>query len=463
MRMPMSFIFKKNILPMLRVQKSKRAGFTLLELIGVMVVISILLAVALPSAIDLIQVQRSVNERAELPKIAEALKRGMLREQVFPIYENDAYELTAGNDDYWWNLAARHGGGSANEVRYPLGARPGSDNTRKLYFAQPAWDGQSFFQVTGVGAGWLSDPQDPRELRLLLVSTSSSDLPLPDSLTTNQFDALWDDWAIGNDGDPATGAWANYGFSAAAAAWTGRAPELNVQRIDLRDWVSTVVIENRRAILEQSGASVAGLGSLSAALTFWDRGSVSVWASNLQDSGFVLQTGETTEANAGEDIDGNGIIDSGEDLNGNGILDSGEDLNNNGVLDHPARIYTEVIDIIQTDRGRRIEVENPLNNPIVPKPALVTVSGRFQGNTRTFTGALTLTERAPFSLLDPNGSLNPLPLSGWAIGDPYKQTRYFLPQQELLLGEPWGFSEVGIFTISATFSTLRFDGVEWHY
>ena len=95
----------------------RRAGFTLLELIGVMAVIAILSAAVLPGAIDLIRTQRAVNEGAELPKIAEALKRGMLREQVFPIYENDASVPTDGNDAYWWNLAERHGGGSANEVR----------------------------------------------------------------------------------------------------------------------------------------------------------------------------------------------------------------------------------------------------------------------------------------------------------------------------------------------------------
>ena len=109
-----------------------RAGFTLLELIGVMAVIAILAAAVLPGAIDLIRTQRAVKEGEVLPKIADALQRGMLREQVFPIYENDADELTEGNDAYWWNLAARHGGGSANELRYPLGIRPGSEVTRKL-------------------------------------------------------------------------------------------------------------------------------------------------------------------------------------------------------------------------------------------------------------------------------------------------------------------------------------------
>ena len=108
-----------------------------------MAVIAILAAAVLPGAIELIRTQRVVKEGAVLPKIAEALKRGMLREQVFPIYENDADKLTEDNEAYWWNLG-RHGGGSANEVRYPLGIRPGSTTTRKLYFAETNWGRDSF-------------------------------------------------------------------------------------------------------------------------------------------------------------------------------------------------------------------------------------------------------------------------------------------------------------------------------
>ncbi|MEC7610015.1 MAG: prepilin-type N-terminal cleavage/methylation domain-containing protein, partial [Verrucomicrobiota bacterium] len=66
------------------------AGFTLVELIGVLVIIAILSAAVLPSAIDIIRVQRAVDEAAELPKVAEALKRGMLREQIFPLFENNS-------------------------------------------------------------------------------------------------------------------------------------------------------------------------------------------------------------------------------------------------------------------------------------------------------------------------------------------------------------------------------------
>ena len=253
-----------------RTKRIASAGFTLIEMIGVMIVISILFAAAVPSVVNLIRTQRSVDERVELPKIAEALKLGMLREQVFPIYENDASVSTDGNDAYWWNLAERHGGGSANEVRYPLGIRPGSEVTRKLYFAEANWgddtfdgitdNGTSFNYITGDGPakssetatdGWVY-PKDPTELRLLLISTTNPDLSLPDKLDSDdQFNAFWNYWAVGSDGNPAAGSWNSYCLG---NDWAGRAAELNVERIDLRDWLCTVVIENRRAIVEASGA-----------------------------------------------------------------------------------------------------------------------------------------------------------------------------------------------------------------
>ena len=455
----------------------RRAGFTLLELIGVMAVIAILSAAVLPGAIDLIRTQRAVNEGAELPKIAEALKRGMLREQVFPIYENDASVSTDGNDAYWWNLAARHGGGSANEVRYPLGIRPGSEVTRKLYFAEASWSNQSFFEVTGDGSAWLADPLDPEELRLLLVSTTNPDLSLPDSLSNTEFDAFWNNWG----GNPASDDWANYGLS--QLEWDGRAPELNIKRIDLRDWLCTVVIENRRAIAEASGADLSS--ALTSALGFWDRGSVSVSSTNLQDAEFIIQARDTFEDANGKDPYGRTFIDyRSEDLNGNGVFNDGintpyldeakdeidynrdgdkldndvsEDLDSDGFFDHPAQIYTYVEAVMHTQRGRRIDVT---------QDATVTISGHRSFDSQpeqSITATLTLTNRAPLALFNPDVPSAPVVLTKWTNTDPYIQNRYFLKTQELLLGEPWTFAEVGIFTITENFSTLRFDGLQWHY
>ena len=483
-----------------RPSKIPRAGFTLLELIGVMTVIAILAAAVLPGAIDLIRTQRSVKEGELLPKIAEALKRGMLREQVFPIYENDADKLTEGNEAYWWNLAARHGGGSANEVRYPLGIRPGFEVTRKLYFAKGSWSGKSFSEVTEDGLSWLNNFQDPTELRLLLISTTNPDLFIPDTLNEPWFNKFWEDWSVGSDGNPASGAWSNYGFS--SSEWQGRAAELNVQRIDLRDWLCTVVIENRRAIkaepsmtlnelvLEIPEPSVT-LASVPINVThtgFWDSGSVSVSSGNLQDAEFIIQARNTTEdlnrnnsLDLGEDANGNGFLDSGEDLNGNGVwdrdedlngnnvLDPGEDLNGNNVLDsdedlngnnffdRTAQIYTFVDSVIQTKRGRRIDVT---------QDATVTISGRRSFDSppeQSITATLTLTNRAPLALLNPDMPSDPIVLTEWTNADPYIQNRYFLKTQELLLGEPWTSAEVGIFIITESFSTLRFDGLGWHY
>ena len=460
------------------------AGFTLIELIGVMVVISILFAAAVPSVVNLIRTQRSVDDRAELPKIAAALKLGMMSEQRFPIDMNSSATGTNANADFWWNIASRHGNGSANEARYPFGTIPGEANTRKLYFAQVNWAGQSFFQVTGSGNAWLANPLDPQELRLLLVSTTNPDLPLEDVLTSGQFNAFWNDWAVGSDGNPARGGWSDYGLS--NIRWAGRASELNVERIDLRDWLATIVIENRRAVKEDSGADLSS--ALTSALGFWDRGSVSVSSGNLQDAEFIIQARETTEdlnrnnnLDAGEDANGNGFLDSGEDLNGNGVwdrdedlngnnvLDPGEDLNGNNVLDsdedlngnnffdRTAQIYSYVEAIIQTRRGRRIDVTQDVT---------VTISGRrsFQSPPdQSITSTFALTNRAPLALLFPPSADSPLSLSGWGNTDDSIQNRYFLKSQELLLGEPWNFTEVGIFTITKNFSTIRFDGLQWDY
>jgi hypothetical protein len=447
-----------------------------------MAVIAILSAAVLPGAIDLIRTQRAVKEGAELPKIAEALKRGMLREQVFPIYENDADELTAGNNAYWWNLAARHGGGSASEVRYPLGIRTGSTTTRKLYFAEANWSDKSFSDVTDDGLIWLNNFQDPSELRLLLISTTNPDLLLPDTLNEQRFNRFWEDWAVGSDGDPALGRWSRYGLI--SSEWQGRAAELNVQRIDLRDWLCTVVIENRRAIVEASGTDFSS--ALTAALGFWDRGSVSVSSGNLQDAEFIIQARDSTEdlnrnnnLDAGEDANGNGFLDSGEDLDGDGSFDVfvdetvnnvdynrnnlidvvpySEDLDGDGFFDHPAQIYTFVEAVINARRGRRIDAT---------QDATVTISGRrsfLSPPDRSITATLSLTNRAPLALLNPDVPSAPTELTGWTNADPYVQNRYFLKTQELLLGEPWNQNEVGIFSITEAFSTLRFDGLQWHY
>ena len=431
----MSHTCKINPLPLARKGGIHTSGFTLLELIGVMVVIAILTAAVLPSTIDLIQVQRSVNEGSKLPQVAEALKRGMLREQVFPIYENGTEDnniFINGDKNYWWNIAARHGGGSASDVRYPLGVRPKSDNTRKLYFQSP-WDGKTFFEVTSDGLSWLSNPLDPRELRMLLLSTTSSDLPLPDelddpydlgTLDNNTFNALWDDWAIGSGGNPVTGenSWSRYGLN--AAKWRGRATELNIQRIDLRDWLSAVVIENRRAIQEGPGDGFDRADYLDLSGN-WVADSLYAYAENLVDCEVLIK-----KSSAGS---------------------SGS----------PPVDLVNIDEVILLRRGKYIlDDRTPIDES--NKPSVVVVGDKFETDS---SGAIiqSPTEISfPLTLTDRSESLD---IGGWNNGNFYIQERYFLPGQELSIREPLSGNqdEVGIFVIEEGFSTLRFDGRQWEY
>jgi len=367
-----------------------------------MIVISILFAAAVPSVVNLIRTQRSVDERVELPKIAAALKLGMLREQVFPIYENDASVSTDGNDAYWWNLAARHGGGSANEVRYPLGIRSGSEVTRKLYFAKDSWSNQSFFQVTGDGSAWLADPLDPEELRLLLVSTTNPDLPLADVLSNTQFNAFWDDWAVGSDGNPASDDWANYGLS--QLEWAGRAPELNVQRIDLRDWLCTVSVEVRRRV-DLSNLGINPFKVINVESTSDLRRVVLESASGA--SVYIARSADTTGSTPTYTI-GSIVID-------------GAPIAEIELVDPDEQVYFE----------------------LQPQLVLLADSGVVQ------TIDLELDQRNQT-------------LSGFDNNSSAIQQRYFLRNENIVLQNDVG-AEVGIFTITENFSTLRFDGLQWHY
>ena len=243
-----------------------------------------------------------------------------------------------------------------------------------------------------------------------------------------------------------------------------------------------MVIENRRAIAAASGADLSS--ALTSALGFWDRGSVSVSSTNLQNAEFIIQARDTAEDASGKDPYGRTYLDyRSEDLNGNGVFNDGvspylnevedeidynrdgdkldidvsEDLDSDGIFDHPAQIYTYVEAVIHTQRGRRIDVA---------LDATVTISGRRSFDSQpdqSITATLALTNRAPLALFNPDVPSTPVVLAGWTNTNSHLQNRYFLKTQELLLGEPWTFGEVGIFTITENFSTLRFDGLQWHY
>jgi len=190
------------------------------------------------------------------------------------------------------------------------------------------------------------------------------------------------------------------------------------------------VIENRRAIEKGSGTEFTDASpnySGTTLLDDWELDSVYAYTVNLVDTEVVLQRAEVTSTAGGP-------------------------------------TYTQVVGLALAKRGRVINESNEITIQISGfKPAPLGTSLTSNSIKSTGKVALSLTDRAPLALLFPPSTDSPLTLSGWGNADDPIQNRYFLKTQELLLGEPWTFAEVGIFTITENFSTLRFDGLQWHY
>ncbi|PDH28797.1 MAG: hypothetical protein CNE95_05965 [Puniceicoccaceae bacterium MED-G30] len=420
-------------------------AFTLLELIGVLTIISILLAAAAPLTVDLIRTQQQAADDKYLPLIAAALKQGVLNEQLFPLDDNtfsniqDAAPAGQADNRSWWQLAARYGAGSAREIRFPEGAlfsasgraigRGGQDgidiNPRRLYLAAPNWSGQTFYETTGNGSNWLADENDPTELRMLLLSTTNPDLPLPADLSLTQFEAFWSNWSVGSDGNPGR-QFSEYGLS--EANWSGRAAELNLERIDLRGLLCRVVIENRRYIDPQFDASNELRTEFNVALgTYLADPLPALGSFNLNGAQASLKLGSVSTSNGQDLVDVVGLY----------LLQPGYPINE----EEPAGFQVTGVQL------------SPSGDPVTTTPQKFDIYNESDADS----------SRAQIALINPLSNAVVQILDGWENTDDPIQDRFFLKTQELLLEEPWSGEEVGIFIINENYSTLRFDGLKWIY
>ena len=415
-------------------------AFTLFELIGVLAIISIILAMVAPMTLQMLKLQRQQADKAALPEIAQALKLAMLREQSFP------------STSSWWDMVARHGAGSANEIRY-------SDNQqsveRRLYFAGSssitftAFPGRSFFSVVSANeTNWLPDPNDPSELRLLLLSTINPDVPLPATLSTAEFDAIWTNWSNAPDA-PTTPA--TFGL---ASAWAGRAGELNIERIDLRDFLCQVAIENAyyaSGFYDSSGQLKKG---------FSESDFVPVLDAN---SNYLLNSVQIGIENlAGAQVALNLNSPSLVTVNASPPLTGSSDHEATQLV--PSNVSEDIYTVRLLNAGRIID-EGEDAAIIIDLQTVDSVSIDVP-QTYTFTvydqdGAK---NRAPMRLRDPDP---PNAYFALSLTSSFSD-RYFLKGQRLYLDLPW-WANFAIkpdpieYPITDNQSTLRFDGLSWHY
>jgi type II secretory pathway pseudopilin PulG len=427
-------------------QRRPNSAFTLFELIGVLTIISIILAMVAPMTLQMLKLQRQQADKAALPEIAQALKLAMLREQSFP-FADASVASNVSDPLFWSTMAARHGAGSANEIRY-------SDNQqsveRRLYFAGPTVDtafaGNSFFDIvrgSGASGQWLTNFDNPSELRLLILSTINPDLDLPNTvdLTAAQFNAIWSDWSNAPDA-PTTPA--TFGL---ASAWAGRAGELNIERIDLRDFLCQVAIENA---YYASGFYDTSSGELKGSFSASDFGFSAV-SDYLRDS---VQIG--TENLAGAKVALN--------LSNSTIVEQTVTVPTAGTIDHEATQLHSDESVLVLNAGRVIDEASDAN--IIIRLQSVDANGLGSSTAYTYTvyDASTPSSRAPMRLQDPDP---PNAYFALSLTSSFSD-RYFLKGQRLYLDLPWWANFATTpdpieYPITDNQSTLRFDGLSWHY
>ena len=400
--------------------KKTEKGFTILELIGVLAVISILSAALAPNVINIINAQRSVNDQKALVQVAEALKLGIAKEYIFP-----SVELSNSATTPWWLLSARNGSGSEYDTRY---ANKSNSERRLYYFDDTLNNGISFHELTGDGSsgnsGWgdrlsllatnAGDVLDLRFLRCILLSTTT-DKPLPLVLDESEFEALWNNWSIELSGNP-TFALSNYGLG---AEWEGEASELSIERIDLGDLFCEVIIENTRTI----NAS-ANQGS-------WTYSPVSYLEPYLEY----------------ENLIGAQAVINYTKTNGPG----------------GSEIYASIEGILLETGyfpGNLVFGGN-----IKPKINLIYSSDASKGYDSVEEEAFTLNDWAQVALISLSNSNVDILLPSNANGERYQKFN-FLKGQELALENPF-VGELGervaLYKILKSFNYLKFDGQQWLY
>jgi prepilin-type N-terminal cleavage/methylation domain-containing protein len=147
---------------------TKRSAFTLIEMIGVMALIAILAAVAVPPLISRLETVDSAKEDANLEEIARALAEGIKATGTIP---NPA--LAAGVSGSWTAIASNYTFLAPRLLATNFPAR----NARQIIFSP---DLTSFVAANGFvtpATGW-PDPLPAGDMRIYILASSKRNLPL---------------------------------------------------------------------------------------------------------------------------------------------------------------------------------------------------------------------------------------------------------------------------------------------
>jgi prepilin-type N-terminal cleavage/methylation domain-containing protein len=160
-------------------------GFTVIEMIGVLVVLALLAAALVPTFIRRMDMAAASKDKAELDAMADALRQYIVRgtPQTIP-------------------AVAGLPGAIANELALPLNSI--TDNARR--FSRAFLMEQNF--LNGVALPYSQDANGfakPANTRIMIVSSLSENLPVPSgTLSASEFDPIWN---TPEGAKPSNGTW----------------------------------------------------------------------------------------------------------------------------------------------------------------------------------------------------------------------------------------------------------------
>ena len=208
--------------------KARRtAAFTLIEMIGVLAIMSIVAAMLLPNMARRISRSNGEKEEQTLGVLADGLVRYTRMYQAIP------------GQASWVTNVATMTGLSVNDVSRVL---PNDAASARVYLIHP-----SFTPSTAAGGGF-ADPlwtqsssgaTSVTNARILIISSHKSSLSLPVSSgkasSTAVFDAIWD-WNFDQSSKAPPSGW--------PVAWTGNGEYLHVQRVNFAPGFQRVTFSN---------------------------------------------------------------------------------------------------------------------------------------------------------------------------------------------------------------------------
>ena len=220
-----------------------RSGFSLIEMVGVLAVMSMLAALIVPNVIRRVAEARGTKEELNLDKLSTGLVEHVKTRQSVP------------GGASWVSTLAGLTGLSQTEIQR---VDPNDTNSLRVFLIHPSFTPSSGFDP--VSTNKVNGLVAPTNALVMFISSTKTTLPIPvasgkaSDTTSNRaaFENIWN-WTFNPVTKAAPSGW--------PAQWTGQGEHLRVSRINLAPWLHHVTYSNLQFPTNIPFARINGLST----------------------------------------------------------------------------------------------------------------------------------------------------------------------------------------------------------